>query len=99
MEIFDLLVVGGGPGGYLCAERAAQKGMKVAVVVDSWERRKICPQGHIVDVLGMPGDNDTEMHAILAEFGLPYRFEPEVENAADSISWPTSRCAKPRQLL
>lgn len=64
----------------------ARKGMKVAVVVDSWERRKICPQGHIVDVLGMPGDNDTEMHAILAEFGLPYRFEPEVENAADSIS-------------
>ena len=31
MEIFDLLVVGGGPGGYLCAERAAQEGMKVAV--------------------------------------------------------------------
>ncbi|MBQ4612283.1 MAG: dihydrolipoyl dehydrogenase, partial [Clostridia bacterium] len=31
MEIFDLLVVGGGPGGYLCAERAAQNGMKVAV--------------------------------------------------------------------
>ena len=32
MEIFDLLVVGGGPGGYLCAERAAQGGMKVAVI-------------------------------------------------------------------
>ena len=31
MEIFDLLVVGGGPGGYLCAERAAQGGLKVAV--------------------------------------------------------------------
>ncbi len=31
MEIFDLLVLGGGPGGYLCAERAAQGGMKVAV--------------------------------------------------------------------
>ena len=31
MEIFDLLVVGGGPGGYLCAERAAQNGLKVAL--------------------------------------------------------------------
>ena len=31
MEIFDVLVLGGGPGGYLCAERAAQGGMKVAV--------------------------------------------------------------------
>ena len=31
MELFDLLVVGGGPGGYLCAERAAQGGLKVAL--------------------------------------------------------------------
>lgn len=64
----------------------ACKGFKVAVVVDGWPRSSACPIGHIVDVLGKPGDNDTEMHAILAEFGLPYRFEPEVENAADSIS-------------
>ena len=63
-----------------------QPGMKVAAVVDSWKRSEHCPTGHIVDVLGMPGANETEMHAILAEFGLPYRFEPEVENAADSIS-------------
>ena len=39
-----------------------------------------------MDVLGEPGANDTEMHSILAEYGLPYRFEPDVENAADSIS-------------
>ena len=61
------------------------KGMKVAAVVDGWERGATGPYGHVVDVLGMPGENDTEMHAILAEFGLPYRFEKEVENAADSI--------------
>ena len=36
-------------------------------------------------MLGMPGENETEMHAILAEFGLPYKFEKEVENAADTI--------------
>ena len=64
----------------------AQKGMKVAAVVDGWPRNAINPSGHIVDVLGMPGENETEMHAILAEFNLPYRFTQEVENAADSIS-------------
>ncbi|MBQ3820503.1 MAG: hypothetical protein II809_03465, partial [Bacteroidales bacterium] len=42
----------------------AQAGMKVAAVVDRWQRGEACPLGHIVDVLGTPGDNDTEMHAI-----------------------------------
>ena len=68
------------------AALGAKRGMKVAAVVDSWDRGETNPAGHIVDVLGVPGENDTEMHAILAEFNLPYRFEPEVENAADSIS-------------
>ena len=62
------------------------RGMKVAAVVDGWERGETCPHGHVVDVLGMPGENNTEMHAILAEFGLPYKFEKAVENAADGIS-------------
>ena len=61
-------------------------GMKVSAVIDGWNRKEPCPTGHLIDVLGEPGANETEMHAILAEFGLPYRFEPEVENAADSIS-------------
>ena len=62
-----------------------QRGMKVAAVVDGWERGETTPHGHVVDILGMPGENETEMHAILAEFGLPYRFEKDVENAADRI--------------
>ena len=62
------------------------RGMKVAAVVDGWERGDTGPYGHVVDVLGMPGENNTEMHAILAEFGLPYKFEKVVENAADLIS-------------
>ena len=62
------------------------RGMKVAAVVDGWERGDSGPYGHVVDVLGMPGENNTEMHAILAEFGLPYKFEKAVENAADQIS-------------
>lgn len=67
-------------------ELRAVSGMKVAAVVDSWDRHQPNPVGHIVDVLGEPGENDTEMHAILAEYALPYRFEPEVANAADLIS-------------
>ena len=37
-----------------------------------WDKGEPTPKGHIVDVLGMPGENDTEMHAILAEYALPY---------------------------
>lgn len=64
----------------------AKRGMKVAAIVDGWQRKDLNPFGHITDVLGMPGENDTEMHAILAEFNLPYRFPEEVEAAADKIS-------------
>lgn len=63
----------------------AKKGMKVAAIIDRWERSEPNPHGYISDVLGEPGANETEMHAILAEYGLPYRFAPEVENAADKI--------------
>ena len=68
------------------SELKARAGMKVAALVDHWEKNEAAPVGHLVDVLGEPGENDTEMHAILAEYALPYRFEPEVENAADAIS-------------
>lgn len=61
-------------------------GMKVAAVVDGWRKGASIPDGHVVDILGEPGENDTEMHAILAEYALPYRFETEVEDAADNIS-------------
>lgn len=72
--------------GYGRRELRARSGMKVAAVVDDWPRGEMNPRGRIVDVLGEPGDNDTEMHAILAEYALPYRFEPAVANAADQIS-------------
>lgn len=60
-------------------------GTKAAVLVKEWPRKSIAPVGVIVDVLGEPGENDTEMHSILVEYGLPYRFEQEVEDAADAI--------------
>ena len=72
--------------GYGRQEMQVHSGMKVAAVVDDWPRGDMNPRGHIVDVLGEPGDNDTEMHAILAEYALPYRFESAVANAADRIS-------------
>ena len=79
-------VFGLGEDGYGRQELTVRSGMKVAAVVDDWPRSEMSPRGHIVDVLGEPGENDTEMHAILAEYALPYRFESEVANAADQIS-------------
>jgi ribonuclease R len=79
-------VYGLGEDGYGRQELVVRSGMKVAAVVDDWPRSEMSPRGHIVDVLGEPGENDTEMHAILAEYALPYRFESEVANAADQIS-------------
>ena len=64
----------------------AEKGWKVSVRVEHWDKGESLPFGKILDVLGAPGENETEMHSILAEFGLPYRFEPELEKAAEKIS-------------
>ena len=43
------------------------------------------PRGEIIDILGVKGENNTEMHAILAEFGLPYKYPENVEKAAEKI--------------
>lgn len=64
----------------------AEKGWKVSVRVEHWNKGESLPFGKIIDVLGSPGENETEMHSILAEFGLPYRFEPELGKAAEKIS-------------
>ncbi|MDE7129418.1 MAG: RNB domain-containing ribonuclease, partial [Alistipes sp.] len=61
-------------------------GDKVAVRIVSWEEGTRLPVGEIVDILGPAGDNDTEMHAILAEYDLPYRFNDDVLGAAAAIS-------------
>ncbi len=44
------------------------------------------PVGEIIEILGKSGDNETEMHAILAEFELPYKFPDKVNDAAEEIS-------------
>lgn len=70
------------PGGF----EHDHNGMKVAVIVDEWPRSSDEPIGHIIEVLGAPGENNTEMHAILTEFGLPFRFDPAIEKEASKIS-------------
>ena len=62
-----------------------EEGDKVLVRVIDWPEGERLPHGELLDILGKAGDNDTEMHAILAEFDLPYRFEREVIRAANSI--------------
>lgn len=63
----------------------AQHGDKVIVKVKEWPTRRSQAEGEIVTVLGKAGNNDVEMHAILAEFGLPYHFPEEVEAEAQKI--------------
>ena len=60
-------------------------GEKVVVRIADWAEGSKSPVGELIERLGMAGNNDTEMHAILAEYELPYRFEPEVEQAAEDI--------------
>ena len=63
----------------------AEDGDKVIVKMREWRPGSKNPEGEIIQVLGTPGDHETEIHAILADYGLPYNFEPEVEHDADQI--------------
>ncbi|MDO4707318.1 MAG: ribonuclease R [Porphyromonadaceae bacterium] len=64
----------------------AKHGQLVVVRPIGWDKRSKNPHGMVVDVLGAVGDNNAEMHAILAEFGLPYDYPVEVEQAALALS-------------
>lgn len=65
--------------------KGARNGEKVVVKVTDWPLGARNPIGEVVDVLGEGGDNNTEMHAILAEYGLPYKYPENVEAAANRI--------------
>lgn len=60
-------------------------GQKCIGRIVEWNDKDKNPTGEILDVLGNAGENTTEMHAILAEFGLPYRYPKEVEDVAEKI--------------
>lgn len=61
-------------------------GDKALVEVIEWPQRAKNPIGKVIDVLGKAGENNTEMNAILAEYGLPYKYPEKVEAAANKIS-------------
>ncbi|MBR1681779.1 MAG: ribonuclease R [Bacteroidaceae bacterium] len=65
--------------------KGAKAGDKVIVKIVEWPEGSKNPIGKIVEVLGKSGENETEMHAILAEFGLPYTYPKAVEEAANHI--------------
>jgi ribonuclease R len=63
----------------------AGRGQKVIARITDWPKNTKNPFGEVIEILGKQGDNDTEMHAILAEFGLPFRFNEDVEEEAARI--------------
>ncbi len=63
----------------------AQDGDKVIVELKEWPDNADSPFGKIVQVLGKPGEHDTEIHSILAEYGLPHEFPAEVEMFANTL--------------
>ena len=63
----------------------AEQGDVVVVKIEDWPKKADSPFGSIIKVLGKPGEHDTEIHAILAEYGLPYDFPIEVEVFAQKL--------------
>ena len=65
--------------------KGGKDGDKAVARITSWPEGKKNPIGEIVDILGKTGENNAEIHAILAEYGLPYRYPESVEKAAAKI--------------
>lgn len=78
----------------------AKDGDKVVVKMLQWRLEDKNPEGEIVEVLGIPGEHETEIHSILAEFELPSDFPAEIEAEADALSkdLPDSEIAKRRDI-
>ncbi len=78
----------------------AEQGDVVLVHIEDWPARADSPFGSVIKVLGKPGEHDTEIHAILAEYGLPSEFPIEVETFAQKIdtSIEESEIAKRRDM-
>ena len=63
----------------------AEEGDKVLVTLEDWPEKADSPYGRVLKVLGKPGEHNTEIHSILAEYGLPYEFPHEVETYANTL--------------
>jgi ribonuclease R len=64
----------------------ARNGDKVIIEVTSWAENDRKPEAKVVDVLGQAGENEAEIHSIMAEFGLPFRFPEHVEKESQAIA-------------
>lgn len=65
--------------------KGGKDGQKALVRITEWKHTMKSPVGEVVDVFGDKGDNNAEMHAILAEFGLPYKYPEEIEAEANKM--------------
>ena len=65
--------------------KGGKTGDKAVVRITEWKQDFKNPTGEVIDILGITGENTAEIHAILAEFGLPYKYPQAVEKAADKI--------------
>lgn len=65
--------------------KGGKTGDNVVARIVSWPEKANLPKGEVIDVLGREGDNTTEIHAILAEYGLPYHYPETIEKAAKKI--------------
>lgn len=65
--------------------KGGKNGDKAVVRITEWPEEAKNPFGEVIDILGKAGDNTTEMHAILAEYGLPYTYPQAVEAAAEKL--------------
>jgi ribonuclease R len=63
----------------------AENGEKVLVQITEWPSKNKNPEGKVIRVLGKSGENEAEIHSIMAEFGLPFEFEKGVESQAKKI--------------
>lgn len=63
----------------------AEDGEMVLVSLEDWNKKDDSPRGKVLQVLGIPGEHQTEIHAILAQYGLPEQFPKEVEAFADQL--------------
>ena len=66
--------------------KKGKTGDKAVVRIVEWPERAKNPIGKVIDILGKTGENNAEMHAILAEYGLPYVYPAQVEKAAEKLS-------------
>lgn len=66
--------------------KGGHEGDKAIARITQWRDDEMNPRGEVIDILGIKGENTAEMHAILAEYGLPYKYPENVEKAAERIT-------------